>query len=44
MELELSDRPFVLFKNARRGVLQLVFKRREDGEYTLLELHSSAQN
>ena len=38
MELELTDRPFVLFKNARRGVLQLVYKRGEDGEYSLLEL------
>lgn len=38
MELELSDRPFVLFKNARRGVLQIVYKRGEGSEYTLLEL------
>lgn len=37
MELELSDKPFVLFKNARRGINQLVY-RRKDGEYALLEL------
>ena len=41
MELELSDRPFVLFKNARRDVLQLVHKR-GDGEYSLLELDSAS--
>ena len=37
MELELSDKPFVLFKNARRGINQLVY-RRKDGEYSLLEV------
>lgn len=37
MELELSDRPFVLYKNARRGVLQIVY-RRQDGEYSVVEL------
>ena len=37
MELELSDKPFVLFKNARRNINQLVY-RRKDGEYALLEL------
>ena len=37
MELELSDKPFVLFKNARRKINQLVY-RRKDGEYALLEL------
>ena len=42
MELELSDRPFVLFKNARRGILQIVYKRREDGEYSLVELDTTA--
>lgn len=42
MELELTDRPFVLFKNARRSVLQLVYKRKHDGEYVLLELDHSA--
>ena len=38
MELELTDRPFVLFKNARRDVLQIVYKRTEDGEYSIVEL------
>jgi putative sigma-54 modulation protein len=37
MELELSDRPFVFYKNARRGVLQIVY-RRQDGEYSVVEL------
>jgi len=37
MELELSDKPFVLFKNARRNLNQLVY-RRKDGEYALLTL------
>ncbi len=41
MELELTDRPFVLFRNARRGVLQIVYKRHKDGEYTLLELNGA---
>ena len=40
MELELTDRPFVLFKNGRRDVLQIVYKRSQDGEYTILELDS----
>lgn len=38
MELELTDRPFVLYKNARRGVLQIVYRRKEDGEYSIVEL------
>lgn len=38
MELELTDRPFVLYKNARRGVIQIVYKRKEDGEYSIVEL------
>ncbi|GHC55061.1 ribosome hibernation-promoting factor, HPF/YfiA family [Roseibacillus persicicus] len=37
MELELSEKPFVLFKNARRNINQLVY-RRKDGEYALIEL------
>lgn len=37
MELELSDRPFVLYKSARRGCLTIVY-RRKDGEYTALDL------
>ncbi len=44
MELELSERPFVLFRNARRDILQIVFKRRQDGEYALLELDSATRN
>lgn len=35
MELELSDRPFLLFKNERRDCLQIVY-RRKDGEYALV--------
>jgi putative sigma-54 modulation protein len=38
MELELTERPFVLYKNARRGVLQIVYKRKEDGDYSIVEL------
>jgi putative sigma-54 modulation protein len=37
MELELSDKPFLLFKNQRRNINQLVY-RRKDGEYALLDL------
>ena len=37
MELELSDRPFVLYKSARRGCLTIVY-RRKDGEYSALDL------
>ena len=37
MELELSDRPFVLFTNARRNVRQLVY-RRKDGEYAVVNV------
>lgn len=35
-ELELSDRPFVLYRNARRGVLQIVY-RRKDGDFAIIE-------
>jgi putative sigma-54 modulation protein len=35
-ELELSDKPFVLYKNARRGVIQIVY-RRSDGDYAIIE-------
>ena len=38
MELELTDRPFVLYKNLRRGVLQIVYRRKADGQYSVLEL------
>jgi len=37
MELELSDRPFVLYTNARRKVRQLVY-RRKDGEYAVVDV------
>ena len=36
MELELSDRPFLVFNNARRSVLQIVY-RRGDGDYAIIE-------
>lgn len=36
MELELSDRPFVVYNNARRNVLQIVY-RRKDGDYSIIE-------
>jgi len=37
MELELSDRPFVLYKSARRGCLTIIY-RRKDGEYAALDI------
>lgn len=37
MELELSDRPFVLFTNERRNVRQIVY-RRKDGEYGVIDV------
>lgn len=37
MELELSDRPFLLFKNARRDILQIVY-RRADGEFSIVNV------
>ena len=36
MELELSDRPFLAYTNARRNVLQIVY-RRSDGDYAIIE-------
>jgi len=42
MELEMSHRPFVLFRNVRRNVLQIVYQRREDSEYALLKLDTTA--
>lgn len=36
MELELSDRPFLVYTNARRDVLQIVY-RRSDGDYAIIE-------
>ena len=35
MELELSDRPFLLFNNARRGAMEIVY-RRLDGEFAIV--------
>lgn len=37
MQLELSDRPFVLYRSARRGCLTIVY-RRKDGEYAALDV------
>lgn len=37
MEMELSDKPFLLYRNARRNVLQIVY-RRLDGDYSIVEL------
>jgi len=37
MQLELSDRPFVLYKSARRGCLTIVY-RRKDGEYSSMDI------
>jgi len=39
MELELSDRPFVLYKSARRGCLTIIY-RRKDGDYASMDIHS----
>jgi putative sigma-54 modulation protein len=39
MELELSDRPFVLYESIRRGCLTLVY-RRKDGEYAAIDVNS----
>ena len=38
MQLELSDRPFVLYKSARRDCLTIVY-RRKDGEYAALDVN-----
>jgi putative sigma-54 modulation protein len=37
MQLELSDRPFILYKSARRGCLTIIY-RRKDGEYAALDI------
>lgn len=37
MELEISGKPFVLYRNARRNVLQIVYKLMP-GEYSIIEL------
>lgn len=39
MELELSEKPFLLYKNERRNTLQIVY-RRSDGEYSLVDVPS----
>lgn len=36
LDLELSDRPFIVFTNERRGVLQILY-RRSDGDYAVIE-------
>lgn len=37
MELELTDRPFVLYKSARRDCLTILY-RRKDGEYSAVNI------
>ena len=37
MELEISGKPFVLYRSARRNVLQIVYRLHE-GEYSIIEL------
>jgi putative sigma-54 modulation protein len=37
MQLELSERPFVLYKSARRGCLTIVY-RRKDGDYASMDI------
>ena len=37
MDLELSDRPFVLFRNAKNGGQLAILFRRKDGEYGMVE-------
>lgn len=37
MELELTDRPFVLYKSIRRGCLTILW-RRQDGEYAAIDV------
>lgn len=38
-ELELTERPFVIFDNARRDVISIVWRKR-DGDYGMLDLPS----
>ncbi len=38
MELELSDRPFVLYRSARRGCLTIVYRRPDDGDYASIDI------
>ncbi|MGE9267042.1 MAG: ribosome hibernation-promoting factor, HPF/YfiA family [Verrucomicrobiales bacterium] len=37
MELDLTERPFVIFNNARRGVKSIVWKK-EDGDYGMIDV------
>lgn len=39
LELEVSGKPFLLYRNARRNVLQIVYRLHE-GEYSIIELGS----
>jgi len=36
MALELSDKPFIVYKNERRDVTQILY-RRSDGDYSIIE-------
>ncbi len=36
LELELSDRPFIVYTNERKGILQIIY-RRKDGDYAVIE-------
>lgn len=40
MELDLTERPFVIFENARRDVTSIVW-RKKDGDYGMVDLPSS---
>ncbi len=40
MALEMSDKPFVLYRSARRDVLQIVY-RLPNGDYSIIELGAS---
>lgn len=42
MELELSERPFVLYRSARRGCLTIIY-RRKDGEYASIDIKDEKQ-
>lgn len=37
MELDLTERPFIIFKNARRGVNSIVWKK-ENGDYGMIDV------
>ncbi len=36
VELELTDRPFLVYNNARRDIMQIIY-RRSDGDYAIIE-------